>query len=142
VNDVILNKIQSIQRCIRRAREEYAADPAGFFENYSRQDAAILNVVRACDSAIDLANHLVREHQLGIPVSSADSFQLLQAEGLIPRDLAERMRKMVGFRNLTMHQYWKIDLEIVESVILRELDHLILFTDSVHKREFGSEKTW
>jgi uncharacterized protein YutE (UPF0331/DUF86 family) len=139
MNDLILNKIQSIQRCIRRAREEYAADPAGFSENYSRQDAAILNVVRACDSAIDLANHLVRVHQLGIPVSSADSFQLLQAEGLIPRDLAERMRKMVGFRNLTVHQYWKIDLEIVESVIVRELDHLILFTDLVHKREFGPE---
>ncbi|MDD2903897.1 MAG: hypothetical protein PHU44_15835 [Syntrophales bacterium] len=49
MNDIIINKIQSIQRCIQRAREEYASDPDGFDTNYTRQDAAIFNVLRACE---------------------------------------------------------------------------------------------
>jgi hypothetical protein len=43
MNDIVINKIQSIQRCVIRAREEYEIDPAGFAENYTRQDAAVLN---------------------------------------------------------------------------------------------------
>lgn len=42
-DDIAINKIQSIQRCIRRAREEYAADPEGFDANFTRQDAAMQN---------------------------------------------------------------------------------------------------
>lgn len=55
MNDLVINKIQSIQRCIQRAREEYGSDPEGFDTNYTKQDAAILNVVQACEQAIDLA---------------------------------------------------------------------------------------
>ena len=131
MNDVLVNKIQSIQRCIRRAREEFQADPDGFETNYSRQDAAILNIIRACESTIDLANHVIRTKKLGIPLTSSDSFHLLQMEGVITPDLTEKMKRMVGFRNLTVHQYSKIDLEIVVSVITRELDHLIEFADAV-----------
>ena len=78
MNDVVINKIQSIQRCVRRAREEYQANRDGFAGDYTRQDAALLNVVRACETAIDLANHVIRARKLGIPVSSADSFELLE----------------------------------------------------------------
>jgi hypothetical protein len=60
MNDIAINKIQSIQRCVRRAREEYQADRDGFATNYTRQDAALLNVLWACETAIDLANHVIR----------------------------------------------------------------------------------
>jgi hypothetical protein len=48
MNDVAINKIQSIQRCVQRAREEFRSDPEGFDADYTLQDAAILNVLRAC----------------------------------------------------------------------------------------------
>jgi len=91
MNDIVINKIQNIQRCVRRAREEYQADRDGFATNYTRQDAALLNVLRACETAIDLANHVIRAHKLGIPVSSADSFKLLRTERIIDTRLAERL---------------------------------------------------
>ncbi len=133
MNDIVINKIQNIQRCVRRAREEYQADRDGFAANYTRQDAALLNVVRACETAIDLANHVIRAYKLGIPVSSADSFKLLRAERIIDDRLAERMEKMVGFRNTVVHQYTKIDIRIVEAVIASELDELLAFADKVRE---------
>jgi len=138
MNDVVINKIQSIQRCVRRAREEYQKDPGGFAGNYTQQDAAMLNVVRACETAIDLANHVIRVRKLGVPVSSADTFELLKAEGVIDPGLADQMKKMVGFRNTVVHQYTKIDLAIVEAVIATELEKLLAFADKIREYVSGS----
>lgn len=131
MNDIVLNKIQSIQRCIRRAREEYAADPDGFEENFTRQDAAVLNVLRACEQSIDLANHVIKTRKLGIPTSSGESFTLLQAEGAIERELNDRLQKMVGFRNAIVHHYQRMDIAIVRAVISSGLDDLVTFGDRV-----------
>lgn len=57
-DDVLLNKAATIERCVARAREEYARDPATFARDYTRQDAAILNIQRACEAALDMGQHL------------------------------------------------------------------------------------
>lgn len=131
MNDIIVNKIQCIQRCIGRAREEYQAEPETFSANYTRQDAALLNVLRACETSIDLANYVIRADKLGIPVSSADSFNLLQAKGIIDTGLAERMKKMTSFRNTLVHQYTRVEMDIVEYVITSGLDDLLTFTGRI-----------
>jgi len=131
MNDVVNDKIQSIQLCIARAREEYNADPEHFDTNYTRQDAAILNVIRACEQAIDLANHVIRSDKMGIPTSSAESFEMLQKRAVIESELADKLKKMVYFRNLVIHRYQKMELEIVKTVIVSGLDDLIVFGDRV-----------
>ncbi len=131
MNDIVINKIQSIQRCVVRAREEYHADPASFATNYTRQDAAILNVLRACEQAIDLANHIVKTRQLGIPTASAEAFELLQRQAVIDVSLSERLQNMVHFRNTIIHTYQRMNLEIVTAVIVSGLDDLLQFGDRV-----------
>lgn len=78
-DDVILNKVATIERCVARAREEYAKDPATFGTDHTRQDAAILNVQRACEAALDVGQHLIRRRRLGVPQSPRDVFRLLAA---------------------------------------------------------------
>ena len=131
MNDVVVNKIQSIQRCVRRVREEYAADTDSFDTNYTRQDAAVLNILRACEQSIDLANHVIKNRKLGIPTSSGESFELLAAARVIDPGLSERLQKMVVFRNAVMHHYQRMDIEIVRSVITVGLDDLVEFGDGV-----------
>ena len=131
MSDIVINKIQSIQRCIERARQEYESDPEGFDTNYTIQDAAVLNVLRACEQAIDLANHIIKSYKMGIPTASAESFDLLQAQGVIEAGLAEKLRKMIHFRNLIIHQYQRMDIEIVRLVIVSGLDDLVQFGDRI-----------
>lgn len=135
MKDIAINKIQSIQRCIERAREEYYANPAGFPGDYTRQDAALLNVLRACEQTIDLANHIIKSDKMGIPASSGESFELLEQKGVIDSSLAERLKKMVHFRNTVVHHYQEIDMEIVKSVLVEGLDDLLAFADKVMERE-------
>jgi uncharacterized protein YutE (UPF0331/DUF86 family) len=136
MTSVVVQKIQSIQRCVSRAREEYKRAGIAFREDHTRQDAALLNVTRACEQSIDLANHLVREEQLGLPASSAESFELLERAGILSAGLRRRLGAMVGFRNTAVHQYTELDLDIVEHVIQTGLDDLLALTDAVlqHKQ--------
>ncbi|MGH8121312.1 MAG: type VII toxin-antitoxin system HepT family RNase toxin [Rudaea sp.] len=126
-----LGKIAAIERSIARAREEFAAAGADFVHDFTRQDAAILNILRACELAIDLANILIRERSLGVPQSSRDSFKLLADAALIPVQLSERLQRMIGFRNIAVHQYQLLDLAIVEAILRRDLDELRSFCQTV-----------
>lgn len=126
-DDVIVAKAAIIERCIDRARQELAAS-VDFANDHTRQDAAILNIERACDAAIDISDRVVRLRGLGAPSSARDSFAKLVAAGVIEQGLADRLMSMVGFRNLAVHQYQKLDLAIVRAVIEKNLDDLLEFS--------------
>lgn len=130
-DDVVLNKIAIIERCVARVREEYADDETNLIGNQTRQDAIILNLQRACEAAIDLAMHLVRTHRLGIPQETREAFELLRDAHLVSSEIAERMSRMVGFRNVAVHDYRKLNLQIVKNIVTTRLDDFLEFTHAV-----------
>lgn len=130
MNQVVLNKKVSIERCIAQARKYYAMKgEIPFKEDYLRQDAVALNVRRACEICIDIANHLIKTRKLGLPQDSKDSFSLLQRAGLIDEAMTAARRAMVGFRNILVHQYQRLDLDIVAEVVEHRLDDLLAFSN-------------
>ena len=131
MNEVLTQKVASLQRCVARAREARAEAGADFRTSHNLQDAALLNVIRACDTAIDLANMLIRRRRLGIPGESRESFAILARERAIPLDLGERLQKMIGFRNIAVHQYQDLDLSIVDAVIRDGLEDLLEFAEVI-----------
>jgi len=135
MNDTLVQKIQSIQRCIHRTRSIYEQSGNNFLvDDYDAQDAAMLNIIRACEQAIDLANYLIKRDKLGIPTSSAESFILLAHQGFISHDQARKLTRMVGFRNLAVHEYQRIDYTIVVKIIQEGLSDLIQFVDDIMER--------
>ena len=131
MNDILINKVQSIQRCVARAREEYHLANGHFNQNYSHQDAAILNMTRACEQCIDLGSHIIRTRKMGIPNESKDVFRLLATKKIISLPLADKLQKMIGFRNMVVHEYQRINIDIVIAVIETGLDDLIEFCDII-----------
>lgn len=128
---LILGKIATIERSVVRAREEFTTAGNAFGSDITRQDAAILNILRACESTIDLANILIRERGLGIPQSSRDSFKPLADANLITSDSSARLQRMIGFRNIAVHQYRALEPAIAEAILLRDLDDLLAFPRTV-----------
>ena len=137
-DDVLLNKAATIERCVRRAREEYAADPAGFAINFTRQDAAILNIQRACEAALDMGQHLIRRERLGIPQSARDVFALLANGGWIDVELADVLKRMVGFRNLAVHDYASLQLPITVRIIETHLDEFLEYSSTLLRKDAGN----
>ncbi|ABL00545.1 type VII toxin-antitoxin system HepT family RNase toxin [Pelobacter propionicus] len=135
VDDVLINKAASIERCVKRAREEYERNTASFAEDYTRQDAAILNVQRACEAALDMGQHLIRRDRLGVPQSARDVFSLLARAGYIEDSLADSLKRMVGFRNIAVHDYQDLQLPIVIAIIEKHLDDFLLYSRSILLRD-------
>ena len=129
IDDVVLNKKESIERCIRQIRRYYA-EPSElpFTDDFLKQDAIALNLQRAAEQCIDLANHVVRVKRLGIPKQSRDGFGMLRAAGVISGPLARNLEGMVGFRNVLVHDYQNLDLNIMQDIIEYRLDDFIEFT--------------
>ena len=130
MNDSILNKLATIDRCLKRIREVYDLAKEQFDTDYTSQDSIILNLQRACEASIDAANILNKQHNTGIPQSSRDSFELLKKTGLISAPLALNLQKMVGLRNVAVHDYQTLNLEIVKHVVenrLSDFEEFIIF---------------
>lgn len=134
-DDVLINKAATIERCVARAREEYDANPAGFANDYSRQDAAILNIQRACEAALDMGQHLIRRERLGVPQSARDVFALLAQGGWITPELAAGLKRMVGFRNIAVHDYQALQLPITVSIIEKHLDEFLQYSATLLRRD-------
>jgi uncharacterized protein YutE (UPF0331/DUF86 family) len=132
-DDVVLNKAAIIERCVQRVIDEYGGEDANLFRNQTKQDAIILNLQRACEASIDLAMYVISKRRLGVPQDSRHAFALLNEKGLIPADLTLRMQHMVGFRNIAVHEYTRLDLNILRSIVSTRLDDFRLYSSTIMK---------
>jgi uncharacterized protein YutE (UPF0331/DUF86 family) len=117
MDNVLVNKAATIERCLKRVQEEYQGKGATFDSNFTQQDAVILNLQRLCEAAIDMATRVVRVKHLGVPQTRRDVFQLLEQAGVIPEDLSRSMQAMVGFRNIAVHDYTTMNLAIIRNIL-------------------------
>jgi uncharacterized protein YutE (UPF0331/DUF86 family) len=128
VDDVILAKAAVIERSVARVREEHAGDDANLTDDITRQDSIVLNLQRACEASIDLAMHLVRLGKLGVPQDSREAFSLLAEAAKLDGELADGLMKMVGFRNIAVHGYTELSLDVVTKIIRDDLDVFLEFS--------------
>ena len=120
-SDVLLNKVAIIERCLDRVESEYRGHEEELETNYTRQDSIILNLQRACEASIDAAMHLVRVKRLGIPQESRDAYDMLCSAGIIAEYLRDRLKAMVGFRNIAVHDYRNLNMDVVRNIVEKHL---------------------
>lgn len=126
IDDIDINKAAIIRRCLARVREEYADDPAAL-DDFTTQDSIILNILRACEAAIDLAMHRVSLGLHGIPQSSRGAFDLLEKNSVLSASCASAMKNMVGFRNIAVHSYQDLQMPILQAIVSNHLSDFETF---------------
>ena len=131
--DLILAKASSVKRHIDRVKEKSVADMTIFLQDLDRQESVSFNMHLAIQNCMDIAAHIISEEGLGVPGSAGDMFFLLQENGFISADLADKMVKAVGFRNLLVHEYQKIDLQRLYETAEKNVDDLMAFLASIFR---------
>lgn len=132
VEDIFYNKIRIIERCIERVREVYDSNPENL-KDYTKQDSIVLNLQRAIEAAIDIAMYIVSAKKLGLPQNSRDAFELLYSKEIIDIETLEILKNMIGFRNIAVHNYQKLDLVILRKVIdnnLKDFEQFIFLINN------------
>jgi uncharacterized protein YutE (UPF0331/DUF86 family) len=128
--DVVLAKTASIQKCLKRIKEATGLDPARI-DDQDIQDIFVLNLQRAIQSAIDLAVHVSSSEGLGLSDTIRGYFVLLEREKIIGKTLSQKMQSMVGFRNIAIHDYQALDMEILRAILGKHLRDLEQFYTAI-----------
>ena len=87
----------------------------------------MLNLQRACEAVIDVAMYVVSNRKLGVPQTKKEAIELLYKNNIISEKQNKNMKNMVAFRNIAVHDYKKIDNDIIIDVIENHLNDLVDF---------------
>lgn len=120
--DVVLNKLESLRRCLQRVQDKTPASCDLLIDDYDLQDIIVLNLERAVQQCVDIGLHIISDQDVPVPETMARTFAVLRRAGCLDDAVAERMSKAVGFRNTVVHAYQEIDWEIVYCIITEHLD--------------------
>lgn len=111
--DLILAKAGSAKKHIKRIQSKSNTDMDTFLSDIDRQESILFNIQMAIQNCIDIAAHIVSDENLGAPGSTNEMFYMLEDNGYIGRELTEKMVRAIGFRNLIVHEYVKLELKQV-----------------------------
>ncbi len=121
--DIIYAKVGTIHKCLERIRQVTQLEPSRL-NDIDVQDIFVLNLQKAIQAAIDLAAHVIAVEGLGLPTTLRENFTLLQRANILSPDISSQMTSMVGFRNLAVHEYEVLDVEVLRSILQHHLSDL------------------
>ena len=128
---VIEQKLESLRRCLARIRQKTPATVAELERNPDAQDVLTLNLTRAVQLSVDIGAHLIASSDQPAPDTMGQTFDVLVSMSLIGPELALRMKKAVGFRNIAIHSYEAIDWQITHLIATRHIEDFSAFATAI-----------
>ena len=129
--NLILAKAGSVKSHLNRVIERRNIDLNGFMEDIDRQEIILFNIQAAVQNCIDIAAHIISEEGFGVPGSTTEMLYILREHGYLDNNLTQKMVKAIGFRNLIVHEYGKIELKQVYEIAQNDLNDLNEYLKSI-----------
>ena len=134
---VIASKLESLRRCLDRIASKKPESLDQLLEDIDMQDILAWNLERSIQLCVDIANHILSNLDDSPAMSMAESFERLSVNEIISMELAGNLRRAVGFRNLSVHAYDKIDWNLVWTNFGSDLNDLFQFVEIIESK-YGS----
>lgn len=142
---VIEQKLESLRWALRRIAEKCPENAEALEKDRDAQDILTLNLTRAIQLCVDIGAHLISITDLPPPDTMGETFDVLQQAGIISADLAMRMKRAIGFRNIAVYNYEAINWDTVYSIARLNLPDfeefartVVRLTNRKHQREWES----
>ena len=135
--DVVLRKCEAIEHHASRLRAKQPLATAALAADESLRNDVCFDLLQAIQACIDLGVHACAHESLGVPDTPAAAFALLEANRVISAELASRLTKAAGLRNLIVHRYADIVVPKLIEAIATGLDDLDEFAAAMQARATG-----
>jgi uncharacterized protein YutE (UPF0331/DUF86 family) len=132
--DLVMAKAGLARKHLHRVEMKSGVDLPCFIGDIDRQESVLFNLQMAIQDCIDIAAHLISEEGMGMPGSANEMLYLLEENGYIDSEIAEKMAKAVGFRNLIVHEYAKMDLEQVLQIGKKDTRDIYDYLQSILRK--------
>ena len=132
--EIIIAKTNAVKKHLTRIQSLAEVPKQTFMEDPNTQDIILFNIQLAVQNCIDIAAHVISEQGLGVPGSNNEMFYCLEENGYINRQIAEKMVKAVGMRNLIVHEYGKLDLARIYQTLQHDINDLQEFLKTMIRK--------
>jgi uncharacterized protein YutE (UPF0331/DUF86 family) len=130
--DLVEKKLAFIDTCVRELHQ--LSQPERIAHDIREERFVAYTLQIAIQAALDVASHIVSDGRLGEPRTNRELFDLLQQHHWLSPQLTDIMRQLVGFRNIVVHGYHSVDLQIMRHIVEHRLDDLLAFTTAITTR--------
>ncbi len=132
-HDIIMSRLQRLENCLLKLKNIIQNNSKKeFLKNDDLHDIAERNLQIAAQSCIDIGNHIVSKQKGAFPEGYGDIFRKLFETGIIDEPTYIKMSNIAGFRNILVHDYLKINYEIVFDN-LQDLDVFVTFAEQINR---------
>lgn len=121
---IILKKISHIRNNLSRLKNKKGISLESFKNDIDAQDIILHNLQLVIQGCIDIGSHIIADEGWGIASSIGEIFYILNDRSVLKIDITERMVLMVGFRNILIHEYEEVNLDIVHNILVSHLDDI------------------
>ena len=122
--DLVLRKLADLDLYLAQVSEYRGIGVQEYRADWKIQRIVERTLQMAIEVCVDIANHVIADRGLRVPATYAEAFDVLAEAGLLPVKEREAMVRMVGFRNVVVHEYARIDAQIVVRILREHLDDL------------------
>jgi uncharacterized protein YutE (UPF0331/DUF86 family) len=133
--ELIAKRLALVETYVRDLRT--IADPTRLGHDIREERFIEHTLQLAIQAVIDVASHVVSDERFGEPLTNQELFALLAKHGWLDQALAQKLALAAGFRNVLVHGYATVDLEIVRDVVTNRLDDLLAFVSTIRSRLDG-----
>lgn len=133
---VIRGKIGRVEEHLKRIRVLPQRSLEAFKKDTVAQDVILFNLTQAIQGCIDIAAHIVSDEGWGLPGTQSEAFDILCEKEVISNELVAKLIGMAGFRNRVIHEYEKLNMDIVYDVWREGFEDIERFSLAVIER-FG-----
>ena len=135
--DLILAKASAVEKHVNRVKDKVRIGKETFLHDIDLQEIVMFNLQMAIQNCVDIAAHIISEEGFGVPGSTSEMFYELEENGFLNVELTEKMVNAVGFRNLVVHEYTRIDMDQVFETAKNDVTDLNEYLRSIIKKLNG-----
>jgi uncharacterized protein YutE (UPF0331/DUF86 family) len=129
--EILSPQIDTIARCIERIESKKPVVLEDLKTDFDLQDVISFNLRRIIQASVNIAGMIISKTSSPAPLEMAESFETLKALKFIDEACCIRMKKSVGFRNLMVHEYEKIDWQIVFQITEKHLEDFKVYVRQI-----------
>lgn len=129
----ITSRIEEINERLKYLRGSAKVDKVKFLTDHIIATFTERDLQVAIQACLDIANHLIAKFNLEKPKENKEIFLILAKHKIIPQDLAKKLVKMAGQRNILVHEYLEVEREEIYKTINYNLGDIVEFVKYIQK---------
>ncbi|HCM37044.1 MAG: hypothetical protein UV61_C0008G0163 [Candidatus Gottesmanbacteria bacterium GW2011_GWB1_43_11] len=125
-------KLKQLEEYISDVKKMEQKPENQFIERSDTEILAERHIEKACQTALDIANHIVAENGLGTVTMYRELGFILAKENIITSDMAQKLAKIAGFRNRLVHEYATLSPKIIYQIVHQDIEDLTQFAKQIY----------